>query len=174
MTDTPVIDPADENLDPAGGQIEGAVVVDPTVTPAAETIAPLASDTAVTATTPPVSLVASAPEASTVSEDEPDDASDQATPPFVPSEVTPTASETPVPAESAPIEHPDVLIPTNGSFGDSREIAAAERLALDTPAGKALSAGSREILRGLETAFQGIESWINHARTVISKLPETP
>lgn len=164
MTDTPTTDPAPSEAPVVDPTVAPEQTVDPTVTPSS--VPPVSSPTPPDATVPDP--------ASTVSEDEPADAATQVAPVFTPTEVTPAASETPVPADTTPAVDPSApLIPTNGSFGDSREIAAAEALGLDTPAGKALSSASREVLRGIESSLQGIESWVAYVRKIVASLPES-
>lgn len=90
-----------------------------------------------------------------------------------PPAVTPAASETPNPADSTPATPTAPLLPTDGNYS-TEQIAAAEALGLDTPAGRALSSGSLEILRGMEKALAGIDSWLAHARRILGSLPEKP
>lgn len=136
---------------------------DPTVTPNGDT---LPESDEPEDTTPPV-----APEAEPVVET-PEETTDEVvntvTPPANP-DVVPARSETPTPSSGNAMET-GVLIPRDGSFGDSREIAAAEALGLPTPTGTPLNASSAEVIRELERAFQGFESWISWGRKQLSKI----
>lgn len=173
VTTEPLVAPVPEVEDPAEEKTETDAdgnpitvdtttgnVVDPTVT--SPEVGPFES-----LLTPP-SPVVSEP-ASTVTEDEPIAAASTVVPPFEAVEVTPVASEQPTPTPPAPVEGP--LLPTDGNWSPE-QIAAADKLGIDTPAGAALSAASQEILRGLEHALAGIEFWVTHARSVMEKLPE--
>ena len=85
--------------------------------------------------------------------------------------VVPAASETPDPADAAPIEQPGVLLPTDGNWS-TQQIELAEKLGLPSPSGQPLSSAARETLRGLREAISGIRSWCDYAERVISKIPE--
>ena len=148
MTDTP----PEEVNPPAVEEETPEVAPDPTVTPTGDT----SSDSEVTTDDEPDSVPTDSEVVNTV------------TPPANP-DVTPGASELPTPT---PIPEPTPpLIPTAGGFGDSREVAAAEAAGIANPTGTPLSAASAEILRELEKAAAGIESWASWIRVQISRLP---
>lgn len=85
-------------------------------------------------------------------------------------DVTPAASETPDPADSTPADPTPILLPQDGNWS-TQQIAAAQQLGIETPQGRPLDPAAREILRGIETALVGIESWLAHARKTLSNLP---
>jgi hypothetical protein len=62
------------------------------------------------------------------------------------------------------------VIPTAGSFGDSREIAAAEAVGLPTPTGTPLSATARGILTDLDKAVTAIHGWAAWIDARVSKV----
>lgn len=152
---------------PDGTPIDApAAPADPTVT---EPSATSTESVAPAETTPPV-----APEEPAPAPEEPPaepEVVNTVTPPANP-DVVPAASETPVaPAGPGSATATGLLIPTSGSFGSPEEIAAAQAAGLPTPQGNPLNPFERDILRGVETALAGIESWIAHIRRQVAKLP---
>ena len=57
------------------------------------------------------------------------------------------------------------------TFGDTREVAAAEAYGQATPAGQPLSPAALQTIRGIEEALKFIEAGLNQIRRVLASLP---
>ena len=143
---------------PTDAEVEASVPVDPTVTATPE-VATLQPEAIISTPTPDSSVPTTTETSSTTDI--------AVTPPSIP---TPEVPATPVATQGDTNPTPDVQLPI-GFFHDTREVEAAERLGVATPAGVPLSSAARETLRGIEDSLAVVETAIREIRRILDAMP---